>query len=36
MEAKNYIENNVKMKYNWIGKEDVEERFMILIERKFL
>ena len=36
MEAKNYIENIVKMKYNWSGKEDVEERFMILIERKFL
>ena len=36
MEAKNYIENSVKMKYNWSGKEDVEERFMILIERKFL
>ena len=36
IEAKNYIQNNVKMKYNWTGKEDVEERFMLLVERKFL
>jgi len=35
-EAKNYIQNNVKSKYNWTGKEDVEERFMLLVERKFL
>jgi len=36
IEAKNYIENNVKIKYNWSGKEDVEERFMLLVERKFM
>jgi hypothetical protein len=36
IEAKNYIENNIKTKYNWIGKEDIEERFNLLIERKFL
>ena len=36
IEAKNHIENNVKIKYNWDGKEDIEERFILLIERKFL
>ena len=36
IEAKNYIQNSIKTKYNWIGKEDVEERFILLVERKFL
>jgi hypothetical protein len=36
IEAKNYIQNSVKIKYNWTGKEDVEERFMLLVVRKFL
>ncbi|MBO3096904.1 hypothetical protein [Gelidibacter pelagius] len=35
-EAKNLIQNIVKPDYNnWIGKEDVEERFMNIIEGKF-
>ena len=35
-EAKNFIQNIVKPDYNnWVGKEDVEERFMNLIEDKF-
>jgi len=36
VEAKNYIQNSIKTKYNWSGKEDVEERFIFLVERKFL
>ena len=36
IEAKNYIQNSIKTKYNWSGKEDVEERFILLVERKFL
>ncbi|MBA6153921.1 hypothetical protein [Gelidibacter maritimus] len=35
-EARNLIENIVKPDYNnWSGKEDVEERFMKIIEAKF-
>lgn len=35
-EARNLIQNIVKPDYNnWLGKEDVEERFMNLIEGKF-
>ena len=36
IEAKNYIQNSIKSKYDWSGKEDVEERFVLLVERKFL
>jgi hypothetical protein len=36
IEAKSYIQNSIKTKYNWSGKEDVEERFILLVERKFL
>lgn len=36
IEAKNYIQNSIKKKYDWSGKEDVEERFILLVERKFL
>ncbi len=35
-EAKSYIQNTLKNKYNWTGKEEIEERFVLLIERKFL
>ena len=35
-EALDFIQNRVKTKYNWNGKEDIEERFIALIERKFL
>ncbi len=35
-EAFEYIKNNVKPKYNWEGKEDLEERLYALIDRKFL
>lgn len=35
-EAKNLIQNIVKPDYNsWQGKEDIEERFMVIIEGKF-
>ena len=36
IEAKNYIQNSIKKKYDWSGKEAVEERFILLVERKFL
>jgi len=36
MEAKHYIENDVKKKFNWTGKENMEERFLLLIEKRFL
>ena len=36
VEAKKYIQNSVKKRYNWSGKEDIEERFIFLVERKFL
>ena len=35
-EAFNFINNTVKPKYNWKGKEDLEERFLTIIERKYL
>ncbi len=35
-QAKHFIETMVKPDYNWESKTDYEERFMILIERKFL
>ncbi len=35
-EALNYFQYQVKPNYNWKGKEDLEERFVSLIERKFL
>ena len=35
-EARDLIQNIVKPDYNsWLGKEDVEERFMVIIEGKF-
>lgn len=36
IEAKSYIQTTLKVKYNWIGKEEIEERFVLLVERKFL
>lgn len=35
-EAKNFIKQFVKPDYNWTKKEEIEERFMALIKRKFL
>lgn len=35
LQAKQYIDQNLKNKYNWEGKEAYEERFLTLIERKF-
>jgi hypothetical protein len=35
-EAINYFQYQVKPNYNWKGKEDLEERLVIMIERKFL
>ncbi|MEN8125204.1 MAG: hypothetical protein ABFR32_08735 [Bacteroidota bacterium] len=35
-EALNYINYSVKPKYNWKGKEELEERFLVIIERKFI
>ena len=35
-EALRYFQYQVKPNYNWKGKEDLEERFVILIERKFM
>ena len=35
-EALNYFQYQVKPNYNWKGKEDLEERFIGLIERKFM
>jgi len=35
-EAINYIQYSVKPKYNWKGKEELEERLILIIERKFL
>lgn len=34
-EALKYFQYQVKPNYNWKGKEDLEERFVSLIERKF-
>lgn len=36
IEAKNYIQNILKAKYNWKNKEEIVDRFMLLVERKFL
>ena len=35
-EALKYFQYEVKPNYNWKGKEDLEERFIGLIERKFM
>ena len=35
-EAFHYVQYQVKSTYNWKGKEELEERFMVLIERKFM
>jgi len=35
-EALKYFQYQVKPNYNWKGKEDLEERFITLIERKFM
>ena len=35
-EALKYFQHQVKPNYNWKGKEELEERFISLIERKFL
>lgn len=35
-EAINYFHQTVKTKYNWQGKEELEERFLVIIERKFI
>ena len=35
-EAINYIHQTVKSRYNWQGKEELEERFLVIIERKFI
>ena len=36
-EAKDFIEDMVKPDYNnWIGKEDYEQRFLEIIERRFV
>ena len=35
-EALKYFQYQVKPNYNWKGKEDLEERFIGLIERKFM
>ncbi|PHR73637.1 MAG: hypothetical protein COA67_02610 [Lutibacter sp.] len=35
-EAQNFIKKMVKPDYDWSGKEEYEERFMDLVERRFL
>lgn len=35
-EVKKFINKLVKPKYNWAGKEEFEERFLAIVERKFL
>ena len=35
-EALHFVQYQVKTNYNWKGKEDLEERFISLIERKFM
>ena len=35
-EALHYVQYQVKSNYNWKGKEEIEERFISLIERKFI
>ena len=34
-EAKDFINNKVKPDYDWTGKEEYQERLIVLIERKF-
>ncbi len=34
-EAKKFINKMVKPDYDWTDKEEVEERFMSIVERKF-
>jgi hypothetical protein len=35
-EAKKFINKMVKPDYNWSDNEDIEQRFMSIVERKFL
>ena len=35
-DAKNYIQNTLKRKYDWKDKEEIVDRFVLLVERKFL
>ena len=35
-EAKKFIHKMVKPDYNWADNEDIEQRFMSIVERKFL
>ena len=35
-EAKKFINKMVKPDYNWADNEEIEERFMTIVERKFL
>ncbi len=35
-EAKNYINITLKQKYDWKNKEEILDRFLFLVERKFL
>lgn len=35
-EAFDFINHTVKSKYNWKGKEDLVDRFLVIIERKYL
>jgi hypothetical protein len=35
-EAFDFINYTVKSKYNWNGKEDLVERFFVIVERKYL
>jgi hypothetical protein len=35
-EARNFIKKMVKPDYDWTGKEEYEERFLDLVDRKFL
>ncbi len=36
MEAKDFVNNILKQEYKWEGKEEYEERFLSLIERKYM
>ena len=36
IDAKNYIQNTLKRKYDWKDKEEIVDRFVLLVERKFL
>ena len=35
-EAKKFINKMVKPDYDWTDNEEIEERFMSIVERKFL